>query len=110
MSKNKNKLGVVYSTDPDYVYQYENDVPETETLPAKQQKLHVALESHHRGGKQVTLITGFIGTDDDLVLLCKALKTKCGVGGSTKDGEIIIQGDQREKTMQYLKDQGYTVR
>lgn len=108
MSK-KQAIGVVYSTNPDYNYQYD-DEPEAETLPPSQQKLRVAIDRHHRGGKTVTLITGFVGTDDDLQTLGKLLKSKCGVGGSAKDGEIIVQGDFVEKVKQLLAAEGYRVK
>lgn len=109
MSKNKNKIGVVYSTNPNYEYEYENDEQETVTLPPHQQKLHVKLDRKQRGGKQVTLVTGFVGTVDDLNQLSKELKTKCGVGGGAKDGEILIQGDHRVTVVQYLQAKGYAV-
>lgn len=106
MSK-KNKIGVVYSTNPDFVYQYEDDIIEQVTLPPQQQKLHVTLDRKQRGGKQVTLVSGFVGTSDDLNALGKMLKTKCGVGGNVKDGEILIQGDHREKVQSLLTAEGY---
>jgi len=112
MSKNKksrNAVGVVYSTNPDYQYQYD-DEPQAETLPPAKQRLRVSLDRHHRGGKTVTLVTGFVGTDDDLQALGKTLKNRCGVGGSAKDGEIIIQGDHLERVRQLLAADGYTVR
>ena len=88
----KNRLGVLYSTNPDFQYET-NEVPEVETLPKAQQRLRVSLDKRNRGGKMVTLVTGFQGTADDLSALGKMLKVKCGVGGSAKEGEIIIQGD-----------------
>ena len=108
MSK-KNAIGVVYSTNPDYQYQYD-DEPEAETLPPAKQRLRVSLDRHHRGGKTVTLVTGFVGTDDDLQALGKTLKSRCGVGGAAKDGEIIIQGDHLDKVRQLLTADGYNVR
>ena len=101
------RLNVVYSTNPDY--QYENiRVEEAETLPQNQQKLRVSIEKKGRGGKTVTLVKGFIGTKDDLKELSKLLKTKCGVGGSCKEGEIIIQGDFKQRIIDLLKAEGYT--
>ena len=103
----KDRLNVVYSTNPDY--QYENiEVEEAETLPQNQQKLRVSMEKKGRGGKTVTLVRGFIGTEDDLKELGKLLKTKCGVGGSAKEGEIIIQGDFKQRIIELLKAEGYT--
>ena len=103
----KDRLNVVYSTNPDY--QYENiGVEEAETLPQNQQKLRVSIEKKGRGGKTVTLVRGFIGTEEDLKELGKLLKTKCGVGGSAKEGEIIIQGDFKQRIIDLLKAEGYT--
>jgi translation initiation factor 1 len=108
MSKKPKYKGVVYSTDPNFRYQTEEEA-EADTLPPAQQKLRVQLDRKQRKGKEVTLITGFVGTDADLAELAKALKTKCGVGGSSKNGEIIIQGDQRPKVTEHLKSAGYKV-
>ena len=81
---------------------------EIETLPKQQQKLRVSIEKNHRGGKTVTLVRNFTGTEDDMKELGKLLKTKCGVGGSVKDGEILIQGEFKEKIIELLKKEGYT--
>lgn len=107
--KKKNRIGVVYSTDPSF--QYETDeVIEPETLSPEQQNLRVVLDKKQRGGKKVTLVTGFVGHSDDIESLGKTLKSRCGVGGSVKDGEIIIQGDHREKIGDILSKSGYKVR
>lgn len=107
MSKKKpTRDGIVYSTDPSY--SYEEEQRHMENIPAAQQKIRVRLETKHRAGKAVTLITGFAGKDEDLEDLGKKLKNYCGTGGSVKDGEVIIQGDQRDKVMQFLLKNGYT--
>ena len=102
----KDRLNVVYSTNPDFKYETDSD-DEEETLPNEKQQLRISLDKRNRGGKMVTLITGFIGTEDDLQFLGKMLKVKCGVGGSAKDGEIIIQGDFRKKVLELLLKDNY---
>ncbi|MCR9013278.1 translation initiation factor [Gabonibacter chumensis] len=102
----KEKINVVYSTDPDFQYEY-NEETEAETLVPEKQNLRVSLDSKQRKGKIVTLVQGFIGTENDLKELAKLLKNKCGVGGSVKDGEIIIQGELKEKILTILKDNNY---
>ena len=107
MSK-KNKpdtRGFVYSTDPGFKFEEEQN--NQETLPAARQKLKIRLDTKHRGGKAVTLIEGFIGQENDLEELGKKLKSFCGTGGSAKDGEIIVQGDQRDKVLQWLLKNDY---
>ena len=103
----KDRLNIVYSTNPDFGYETD-DAVEDETLDKKQQKLRVAMEKKGRGGKTVTLIRGFVGTESDLKDLGKLVKTKCGVGGSVKDGEILIQGDFKQRVIDLLKAEGYT--
>ena len=107
--KNSNRIGVVYSTNPDFQYE-EIEEFEQETLPNNQQKLYVQLDKKQRAGKQVTLITGFVGTSEDLEILGKELKNKCGVGGSVKNGEILLQGDFRQKVIDYLVQKDYKVK
>jgi translation initiation factor 1 len=107
MSKSKkNRIEVVYSTNPDFNYNHESN-GEQDTLPPQQQNLKVMLDKSQRAGKAVTLVKGFVGTTDDLEVLGKILKTKCGVGGSVKDGEIIIQGEARTKVIDILIKLGY---
>ena len=102
----KSRLGVVYSTNADFQFETE-ETEEAETLPKTQQKLRVRIEKNGRKGKIVTLVTGFVGTTDDLKEVGKFLKTKLSTGGSTKDGEIIIQGDVKLKVIELLKSDGY---
>jgi translation initiation factor 1 len=103
----KNRIGVVYSTNPDFNYDFREE-QEQELIPANQQKLRVIIDRKKRKGKEVTLVTGFVGPEDDLKDLGKYLKTKCGVGGSAKEGEILVQGDQRDQVVQLLKEKGYS--
>ena len=102
----KERLGVVYSTNPDFKYETPAE-EETETLPPERQKLLVGIDRRNRGGKQVTLVSGFVGREEDLSALAKTLKTRCGVGGAAKDGEILIQGDFRDRVVQLLLAMGY---
>jgi len=102
----KDRLGMVYSTNPDFKYQTGGE-EEVDTLPNEKQRLRVLLDKKNRKGKAVTLITGFVGKSDDLNTLGKYLKVKCGVGGAVKDGEIIIQGDVRQKVTDILVKEGY---
>ena len=108
MSKKKIESlgGLVYSTDPNFKLPEEN-TEEQETIEPSQQKLKIRLDTKHRAGKAVTLVEGFIGSINDLEELGKKLKSLCGTGGSVKDGEIIIQGDNREKILQWLQKNGY---
>jgi len=102
----KDRLNVVYSTNPNFKYEI-GEGEEAKTLPKEKQVLRISLDKRNRGGKKVTLITGFIGKDEDLQDLGKELRVKCGVGGSAKDGEIIVQGDLREKICEILLKSGY---
>lgn len=108
-NERKNRINVVYSTNPDFQYEYDEQ-QEAETLPPDRQNLKVVLDSKERKGKIVTIVQGFVGTEDDLKELAKLLKNKCGVGGSVKDSEIIIQGTLKEKVTAILKDNGYKVK
>jgi len=104
MAKKKNRIGVMYSTNCNYEYEYES---QQETLPIDQQRLEAWIDKKNRGGKVATIVKGFVGTESDLKELGKMLKSACGVGGSAKDGEIIIQGNVRDKVMQLLQEKGY---
>ncbi|MDB5253133.1 MAG: family translation initiation factor [Flaviaesturariibacter sp.] len=108
MSKKQpnDKRGFVYSTDPGFRFE-EEESPVAETLPPAKQKLRVRLDTKQRGGKAVTLVEGFVGTEEDAAALGKSLKNTCGTGGSAKDGEILVQGDQRDKVLQWLLKNGY---
>lgn len=104
--KNKKVSGIVYSTNPDFIYD-SNTPTEPQTLPPAKQSLRVALDSKLKAGKKVTLITGFIGTDADLALLAKKLKNLCAAGGSSAEGVILVQGDFRQKIYDWLIKEGY---
>jgi len=106
MGKKKRK-DIVYSTNPDFDFEYDENEENLETLAPQQQDLRVALDKKQRKGKAVTLVKGFIGTESDLKDLGKKIKSKCGVGGSVKNNEILIQGDFREKIMNILLEEGY---
>ncbi|HMP99103.1 MAG TPA: translation initiation factor [Cyclobacteriaceae bacterium] len=105
----KKREGIVYSTSSDFDFQYQQ-ADEAETLPPQQQQLIVALDKSGRAGKQVTIVKGFTGKTGDIEALGKKLKGKCGVGGSVKDREILIQGDQRDKLVKFLQQDGYKVK
>ncbi|MBQ5843447.1 MAG: translation initiation factor [Alistipes sp.] len=107
MSDWKERLGVVYSTNPDFKYETEQS-PNIETLPKERQNLRVWRDTHGRAGKIATVVRGFVGNDEDLENLGKILKRKIGVGGSVKNGEIIIQGENRERVLQILIAEGYS--
>ena len=102
----KQRLGMVYSTNPDFEYTVQ-EPEQVETLPPEKQNLRVWLDRKQRGGKQVTLVKGFVGSEEDLSELGRMLKSRCGVGGSAKDGEIIIQGDHRDRVVELLIAAGY---
>lgn len=106
----KDRLGTVYSTNPDYEYEHSKGDEEPDTLEPSKQNLKVQRDKKQRKGKTVTLITGFIGKEDDLKELGKELKSKCGVGGSVKDGEIIIQGDFVDRVIEILQNKGFKVK
>ena len=110
MPKNKKqRKNIVYSTNPDYTYDFNDDV-EQETLHISDQKLYVSIDRKNRGGKEVTLVEGFVGSDSDLKELGKLLKSKCGVGGTVKNDTINIQGNHRDKVMDLLSNMGYLVK
>ena len=102
----KSRLGMVYSTDPNFRFRTEEE-PDIETPPAGKQDLRVWLDRRHRAGKQVTLVKGFVGSDEDLRELARLLKSRCGVGGTIKEGEIVIQGDFRDRVVDILLREGY---
>jgi translation initiation factor 1 len=106
-NKKRPSNGIVYSTDPSFRPE-EEKINDQETLPPSKQPLRIKLDTKHRSGKAVTLTEGFIGKEDDLEALGRLLKTFCGTGGSVKDRQIIVQGDQREKVKLWLKKNGYT--
>lgn len=108
MSNRKDRVGIVYSTNPDYAYQYADEQTEVDTLQPSDQRLRVRIERSGRGGKTVTIVDKFVGTEADLESLGKLLKSRCGVGGSVKDGQIIVQGDFRERVVTLLQGLGYT--
>lgn len=103
----KDRLNVVYSTNPDFKYDYE-ETEVNETIDKSRQKLRVGIEKKGRGGKTVTIVKGFVGSENDLKELGRLLKNRCGVGGSAKDGEILIQGDLRQRIVDLLKSDGYS--
>jgi translation initiation factor 1 len=102
----KKKLNIVYSTNPEFEYE-QDETPQEETLAKEKQLLRIKLDTKQRRGKAVTLVTGFVGQEEDLNELGKLLKVKCGVGGSVKDGDIIVQGDMRNKVLAILQKEGY---
>ncbi len=103
----KDRLNMAYSTNPDFRYEYDEE-PAVETLPKNKQQLRVSIEKKGRGGKTATLVSNFVGNEEDLKELARLLKTKCGVGGSAKDDQILIQGDLKSKVTEILKSEGYT--
>ncbi|MFI3292077.1 MAG: translation initiation factor [Rikenellaceae bacterium] len=108
MSNNdwKSRLGMVYSTNPEFEYSTSSD-DDQQTLEPSKQNLRVWLDRKQRGGKVATIVKGFVGSEDDLKDLARELKTKCGVGGAAKDGEIIVQGDHRDRVVEILTKSGY---
>ncbi|GAB5553299.1 MAG: translation initiation factor [Saprospiraceae bacterium] len=107
MGKKNKRVGTVYSTNPDFDYSYESDEVQEE-IPAGQQKIRVFIDRKQRKGKEVTLVTGFVGPEDRLKEIGKMLKRKCGVGGSVKNGEILIQGNFRDKIVELLQKEGFS--
>lgn len=105
----KHRLGVVYSTNPDFKYEQERQTEEATPEPSRQ-RLTVRIDRRQRAGKQVTLVDGFVGTQEDLSTLAKTLKTRCGVGGTAKDGQITVQGDLRDKITALLTSMGYNAK
>jgi len=103
----KDRLGVVFSTNPDFSYE-DDSLEQNDTLPPQQQKLRLRIEKNGRGGKAVTIVSGFVGNEEDLKQLARLIKTRCGVGGSSKQGEIIIQGDFKTRIIEILKQEGYS--
>jgi len=108
-NKKKEKVNIVYSTNPNFQFQFDEE-EEIQTLPNAQQKLYVSIDRKQRAGKEVTLVEGFVGTDEDMKELGKMLKSKCGVGGTAKDNEILIQGNFKEKIFDLLVKEGYSVK
>jgi translation initiation factor 1 len=108
-NKKKEKVNIVYSTNPNFQFQFDEE-EEIQTLPKAQQKLYVSIDRKQRAGKEVTLVEGFVGTDEDLKELGKMLKSKCGVGGTAKDNQILIQGNFKEKIFDLLVKEGYSVK
>ena len=105
----KERVNIVYSTNPDFQFQFEEE-EQIDTLPNNQQKLYISIDRKQRAGKEVTIVEGFIGTEEDLKDLGKLLKSKCGVGGTVKDNEILIQGNFRDKIFDLLVKEGYGVK
>ena len=104
--KNNQRVDVIYSTNPNF--SYDEEIEETKTLENQQQQLKVFIDRKQRKGKSVTIVNGFIGNENDLQELSKALKTKCGVGGNAKDGEILIQGELKDKVFDLLINLGFS--